>query len=571
MTGQQTINKNENKVLLCIFDGFGVGDKTPSNAISSARTPNLDKALKKYPHSLLRTNGRSVGLPDGQMGNSEVGHTTIGAGRIYKQKLLTINESIDNGTFGRKKEIINLIKNKNSKAVHLIGMFSSGGVHSSIKHLHALIEALGDKKKIFLHLFSDGRDVPPDYFQKQIKKITTICNGLDVTLATISGRFYAMDRDNRDERTLLSFNAIYNGKSENNFYIPRSDDGQDLQGISLGDSRGKSNVNHLRDIIAALYRKGITDEFIKPTIINDFSGIEESDDILFFNFRSDRMRQLTQHFIDKRTGDKFEKGLFNGEIVCMSDYFMNDINSTDNANNIDNVENTDNAKIDNEQQEGNKRNGKQYKPSILFTGEIITDSLGLLISKAGIRQLRIAETEKYAHVTYFLNCGIEKPFKNEDRKMIPSPKVKTYNLHPQMSAFEICEELLKAITNDDYGLIVVNFANCDMVGHTGDFIATVQAVECLDKILGEIIKNTEGSNWQTLLTSDHGNAEEMIDNNKTKHTQHTLNPVYCIGIGTAFKGCKFKNGSLSDIAPTILQLLNIEKSKNMSGESLIED
>ncbi|MBL0725528.1 MAG: 2,3-bisphosphoglycerate-independent phosphoglycerate mutase [Alphaproteobacteria bacterium] len=557
-------NKN-NKVLLCIFDGFGFSKIVKNNAIANAKTPHLNKILQNYPHSLLKTNGRAVGLPDNQMGNSEVGHSTIGSGRVTKQIISTVNDSIKDGSILKKNEIITLLDNNTADTIHLIGLYSNGGVHSSINHLHALIKALSGKK-ISLHLFSDGRDVPPNSFKDDINALQSACFGCNVSLATICGRYYGMDRDKRHERTELAFNAIFYGKGDNVSVTSANSILTPNNSQSLGRKFCADIISAIRNKVNAFYNSGTTDEFIKPIIINGFKGVQQFDDVVFFNFRADRMRQIVDMFLKAKhchgvfndvNKSNFDNGnicntfiskpYFKGNIVCMVNYFA------DNNNGDNFLPNSSSFSDNNPDSVCNISNRSDLK--ILFNSKFIPDSLGELIANAGMKQLRIAETEKYAHVTYFFNCGRETPFNNEDRIMISSPKVATYDLQPCMSATKLCDKLISNINLDSYDLIVANFANCDMVGHTGNFRAAVKAVECLDEILGRLVDTVKSCEYEMILTADHGNVEEMVDLNSTIHTQHTLNPVYFIGIGSFLQKCYLKDGSLCDVAPTILELL----------------
>ncbi len=480
-------------LLLIILDGWGYSKEKYGNAIMAAKTPFLDNLKKNYPNSLIETSGKSVGLPNGQMGGSEVGHLTIGSGRIILQKLTEINKDIQNNTFF-KKEILNeklkKLKKRNGD-LHLLGLFSYGGVHSNLNHLKALIKSAEDNgiKNIYIHAFLDGRDVHPMQAIKDLKG----WKDKDKIISLI-GRFYAMDRDNREERTAIAYNALVNGigvKTEN-----------------------------LLESLEESYKQGITDEFISPIISNKFSGIKEGDLVLFFNFRPDRMRQLVSSFLETK-----------GNFLSLVEY------------------------------------DKNFNFPILFPTECTKETLGEVLSKNNLRQLRIAETEKYAHITYFFNGGIEKPFLGEDRALIPSPKVLTYNLKPEMSAFELTDKLILLIKAKKYDFIVVNYANCDMVGHTGNFTATVKAVEAVDACLKKLFQNLKKDD-KILIVADHGNAEKMIAKNGGIFTAHTTNPVPFIFISS--EKAKVKNGSLVDIAPTILNILKIKKPTIMTGKSLIK-
>lgn len=505
-------------LMLMILDGWGLNPEATGNAILKANTPNFDRLMRHYPNTTLDAAGLAVGLPEGQMGNSEVGHLNIGAGRIVFQDYTRISEDIKNGNFYKNPVLISAMENalKNNKALHLMGLLSDGGVHSHINHLIALLK-LAKKynlKKVYIHAFLDGRDVPPANAGKYIEYIEGVMKEIHLgEIATISGRYYAMDRDRRWDRTEKAYNAIVFGEG--------------LTARSPLEALHKS------------YERKETDEFVVPTVIVDDKNnpkglVEEGDSIIFFNFRPDRARQLTYAFCNEDfEGFKRKKGFFRVNYVCMTQY---------NAN-------IKNAKI-------------AYKP------EPLKNIFAEVISKAGLRQLRIAETEKYAHVTFFFNGGVEKPFPNEDRILIPSPKVATYDMMPEMSANEVTEKVIEKINEDIYDVIIMNYANTDMVGHTGDFDATVKAVETVDRCMGKVVESVHKKGGTILVTSDHGNAEQMLEYiSKEPHTAHTSNKVPLILIGD--KNYLLRAGKLADIAPTMLQLLNIEKPEEMTGKSLI--
>ena len=504
-------------VMLVILDGYGISDKTEGNAIKMANKPNIDKYIKEYPNTFIRTSGMDVGLPDGQMGNSEVGHTNIGAGRIVYQELTRITKSIKHGDFFQKQEFLDVIENckKNNTKLHLFGLLSNGGVHSHNSHLYALIELAKREglKDVFVHCFLDGRDVPPDSGKEFIEELEIKLKEIGIgKIATVMGRYYAMDRDNRWERVKIAYDCMVNGT-------------------------GLKSESAIKAVIDS-YQKNELDEFIKPTIIienqNPVAVISENDGVICYNFRPDRARELTRTFVDKDfNGFLRGKGFFSLKYVSMTQYdktFENILVA--------------------------------YKP------ENLENTFGEYISKNGLNQLRIAETEKYAHVTFFFNGGVEKVYDGEDRALIPSPKVATYDLKPEMSAYEVTEEALKRIDSKKYDCIILNFANPDMVGHTGFIDATKKAVEVIDDCLGKIVNKVLEQQGVLLITADHGNAEQMIDfNNGGPFTAHTSNivPLYILGLGNI----EVKDGRLSDLAPTMLKILELPKPKEMTGNSLI--
>ncbi|MDO9578776.1 MAG: 2,3-bisphosphoglycerate-independent phosphoglycerate mutase [Candidatus Cloacimonadales bacterium] len=509
-----------NKALLLIIDGFGINESDYGNAVAAAKMPNYDKFIAENPHSKLGASGFNVGLLKDDMGNSEVGHLNIGAGRIVYQLNSLIMKNIADGAFFQNPILLSAIthaKKHNSK-LHLMGLLSNGNVHTNIDHLWALLklckqEGLG---QVYYHAFMDGRDTLPhsgiDFMKQFLQKSNEIGIG---RIATISGRYYAMDRDNRWDRIKKAYDAIVRGKGEE-----YSDPIQAIQ---------------------ASYDNEITDEFIIPKVMMEngkpFAKIEENDAVIAFNFRADRMRQIT-HSLKIPGFEKFEIEKFeNLKFISLSEY---DINFNEYI-------------------------------EVAFRLQPLENILGKIVSEKGLKQLRMAETEKYAHVTFFFNAGVEKPFPNEDRILVNSPKVATYDLQPEMSAFEVCDKLVNSIQSDKYDLIVTNFANCDMVGHTGVFAAAVQAVETVDTCLGKIIPAANKHGFNILLTADHGNAEKMLDEEGRIFTAHSKNPVPFI-VNAGKKLIKnLRDGILADIAPTILDLMNIEKPKEMTGESLIEE
>lgn len=502
-------------VMLIILDGWGVGEDYPGNAVRQADTPNFDRLMNGNPNSTLEASGLEVGLPVGQMGNSEVGHLNIGAGRVVYQELPRISKAIEDGDFFEKKEFLQAIENakKNNSKVHLMGLVSDGGVHSHIEHLYGLLELMkrNNQEEVYLHVFLDGRDVPPTIGKEHLSQLVDKMDEIGVgKIATVSGRYYAMDRDKRWDRIKLAYDAITKGIGERN--------------------------NDPVSAIDESYKDGVNDEFIMPTVITEnnkpVATVKEGDSIIFFNFRPDRARQLTRAFLDVEF-EGFEREKINDLFyVTMTEYDKT-------------IENT----------------------HVAYRSEAPDNTLSQYISEKGLNQLKIAETEKYAHVTFFLNGGIEEPYKNEDRALIPSPKVATYDLKPEMSAIEVKDEVISRLNSDKYDLIILNFANPDMVGHTGVIAAVKKAVETVDTCLGEIIEVIERKNGKALITSDHGNSEKLLDPNGNPVTSHTTNKVPLILVGQ--ENVKLKDGKLADLAPTLLDLMGLEKPAEMTGETLI--
>ncbi|AEV67827.1 2,3-bisphosphoglycerate-independent phosphoglycerate mutase [Acetivibrio clariflavus] len=504
-------------VVLVILDGYGINPKTEGNAIAAANKPNMDRLMKEFPNTIVRTSGMDVGLPHGQMGNSEVGHTNIGAGRIVYQELTRITKSIEDGDFFEKKEFLDAIDNckKNNSKLHLFGLVSDGGVHSHNTHLYALVELAKRQglKDVYIHCFFDGRDVPPDSAKGYVEELEAKLKEIGVgKIASVMGRYYAMDRDNRWERVQLAYDAMVLGKG--------------LEASNAGEA------------VAASYAREEYDEFVKPTVIKEngkpVATIGENDSIIFFNFRPDRAREITRTFIEEDfSGFKREKGYFPVKFVCMTQYDKT----------FKNVE-------------------------VAFKPESLENTFGEYISKKGYRQLRIAETEKYAHVTFFFNGGVEAVYEGEDRVLIPSPKVATYDLKPEMSAYEVTDEVVKRINSKEYDVIILNYANSDMVGHTGVFEAAKAAVEAVDECIGRVVSAVQAQNGVVLITADHGNSEQMVDyETGGPFTAHTTNPVPLIVVGLG--DVKLREGRLADLAPTMLDIMNLEKPKEMTGESLI--
>lgn len=508
-------------IALIIMDGYGMNPEKEGNAVLAANTPNLDSYVANYPHCTIHTSGMDVGLPRGQMGNSEVGHTNLGAGRVVYQELTRVTKEIEEENFFEKKEFLSAIENciQNGTSLHLLGLLSDGGVHSHNTHLYALLELAKKQglEKVFVHCFFDGRDVPPDSalgFTMELEdKIKEIGVG---TIASIMGRYYAMDRDNRWDRVKLAYDAMVLGQG--------------------------NNASDAVQAVKASYDNEVMDEFVLPTVITKdgkpLSCIDAKDSVIFFNFRPDRAREITRVFMDPNfNGFERAKGFFPLNFVCMTQY---DITFLD-------------------------------FPGISFAylPENLDNTFGEVISRNGLTQLRIAETEKYAHVTFFFNGGVETEYPGEDRALISSPKVATYDLKPEMSAYEVAKEAVARVNSSKYDVIVLNFANCDMVGHTGFFDAAVKAVETVDKCVGDVVDAVLAQGGIALLTADHGNAEQMID--PVTHgpfTAHTTLPVSLTMVG-ADKGMNLKDGKLADIAPTMLSLLGIEKPVEMTGKNLI--
>lgn len=499
---------------LIILDGFGCREETKGNAIAAARTPHLDHLMASCPHTRIGASGMDVGLPDGQMGNSEVGHTNIGAGRIVYQELTRITKSFDEGEALGNPALTAAMENarRPGQALHLMGLLSDGGVHSHIRHLYGLMEMARRfaVERVYLHCFMDGRDVPPTSgiefiaaLQQKIKEL-----GLG-QIATVSGRYYAMDRDNRWERVKLAYDAIVNGEGN-----------KDPDPVA---------------VMQKSYDAGVTDEFIVPTVVTEGAGIKAGDSVIFFNFRPDRARELTRTLVDPDfAGFEREKGFFPLTYICMTQYDAT----------MPNVE-------------------VAYRP------ESLANTLGEYLSRLGKTQLRIAETEKYAHVTFFFNGGVEAPYEGEDRVLIPSPKVATYDLQPEMSAYAVTDEAVRRIESGRYDVIILNYANCDMVGHTGVFEAAVKAVEAVDTCLGRLLAALEKAGGRAFLTADHGNADQMADENGAPFTAHTTNPVPFVAIG--FGDVTLRSGGrLADIAPTMLQAMGLPQPEEMTGRSLLE-
>ena len=494
-----------------ILDGFGIAP-AEGNAIAAAKKPNLDKIFAENPHTQIGASGLDVGLPDGQMGNSEVGHTNIGAGRIVYQELTRITKSAQEGDMDKNPALLKAMENakENGKALHLMGLLSDGGVHSHNTHLYALLEMAKRQglEKVFVHCFMDGRDVPPssgkDYVKELMEKLQEIGVG---KIATVMGRYYAMDRDNRWERVEKAYAAMVYGEGLE----------ADCPLCAMQNS----------------YDNDVTDEFVVPTVVKGAEPIEAGDSVIFYNFRPDRAREITRTLVDPDfSGFERKKGFFPLTYVCMTQYDAT----------MPNVE-------------------VAYKP------ESLENTFGEYISNKGLTQLRIAETEKYAHVTFFFNGGVEKQYPGEDRILVKSPAVATYDLQPEMSAYEVTDKMVEAVKSGKYDALILNYANCDMVGHTGVFEAAVKAVEAVDTCVGRVVEAVKEMGGCVLLTADHGNADKMVDEDGEPFTAHTTNPVpFCV----INHPCQLREGGrLADIAPTMLKVLGLPQPAEMTGESII--
>ncbi|MGN0569109.1 MAG: 2,3-bisphosphoglycerate-independent phosphoglycerate mutase [Candidatus Fimenecus sp.] len=506
-------------VVLCIMDGFGYNPSDYGNAIVAANTPRLDEIFKNNPMTYIGASGMDVGLPDGQMGNSEVGHTNIGAGRVVYQELTRITKSIQDGDFFQNDAFLKAVENckLNDSALHLIGLLSDGGVHSHNTHLYALLE-LAKKNglgKVYVHALLDGRDVPPSSGVEYIAQLEDKMSEIGVgKIATVMGRFYAMDRDNMWDRVGMAYNAMVNREG--------------ILTDSALDAVKKSYETIDED------GKNLTDEFVMPTVVAGGAPIAANDSVIFFNFRPDRAREITRTFVDPDFNGFERKAFFPLYYVCMTQYDAE----------MPNVE-------------------------VAFKPEALTNTMGEYLSKLGKTQLRIAETQKYAHVTFFYNGGEEKTYPGEDRILIDSPKISTFDLKPEMSAYEVCDAACEQILSGKYDVVILNYANCDMVGHTGIFDAAVKAVEAVDTCVGKLVDAVMQMDGVILITADHGNADKMYEDDGSPFTAHTTNPVPLVVVG---KDCKLKQqgGRLCDLSPTMLDIMGLEQPKEMSGVSLIE-
>ncbi len=497
-------------LVLIIMDGFGLDHNTEGNAIHAAATPNLSRLFAECPFTAIGASGMDVGLPDGQMGNSEVGHTNIGAGRVVYQELTRITKSINDGDFQKNDVLCAAMDNAKSHALHLIGLLSDGGVHSHLNHLFGLLDMAkaSGVSNVFVHCLMDGRDVPPSSGKDFVAALQAKLDELGVgSIATVMGRYYAMDRDNRWDRVEKAYAAMVYGEGEQN-----------------------------EDAVAAMaasYDAGVTDEFVVPTVCDKNGKITAGDSVVFFNFRPDRAREITRTFVDPDfNGFERKNGFFPLTYVCMTQY---------------------DATMPNVQ--------------VAFKPQSLGNTLGEYLGKHDMTQLRIAETEKYAHVTFFFNGGVEREFPGEDRVLINSPKVATYDLQPEMSAYLVCDAVVERIRSGKYDVIILNYANCDMVGHTGVFDAAKAAVEAVDTCVGKTVEAVLDMGGIALITADHGNADRMAEEDGSPFTAHTTNPVpFCV-VG---HDCTLREGGrLCDIAPTMLEILGLEQPADMDGQSLI--
>ena len=496
---------------LIIMDGFGLAPQSPGNAVTNAPTPNLDKIFAECPGCKLSASGLDVGLPEGQMGNSEVGHTNIGAGRVVFQDLPHISRDIESGAFFQNPAYLEAMANCREwgSALHLMGLLSDGGVHSHITHLFALLKMAQEQgiEKVYVHCFLDGRDVPPTSGKHFVEQLQAKIQQLGVgQIASVMGRYYAMDRDKRWDRVQRAYDAIACGQAP-----------------------------YEEDAAAAVqksYDAGVTDEFMEPVVCLKNVQIRDNDSVIFFNFRPDRAREITRCLVDEDFTDVERKnGFIPVDFVCTTEYDATMPNVT-----------------------------------VAYPRQKLENIFGEYISKLGLTQLRIAETEKYAHVTFFFNGGVEQVFPGEDRCLIPSPKVATYDLQPEMSAYAVTEEVVQRILSGNYDVIILNFANCDMVGHTGVYEAACKAVSTVDECVGKVVEATSKMGGVSLITADHGNAERMIDSDGEPFTAHTTNlvPFYIVGANV-----QLRDGRLADIAPTMLDLMGLEKPAEMDGQTLI--
>ncbi|MBE6940379.1 MAG: 2,3-bisphosphoglycerate-independent phosphoglycerate mutase [Ruminococcaceae bacterium] len=500
---------NKAPTTLIIMDGFGMAPSGPTNAVSVASTPVLDRLFAEYAHTTLSASGLDVGLPDGQMGNSEVGHTNIGGGRVVFQDLPRINRAIEDGSFFRNEAYNKAMEDclKNGGSLHLYGLLSDGGVHSHIRHLFALLEMAKQKglEKVYVHAFLDGRDVSPTSGRDFVAQCADKCAQLGVgKIATVMGRYYAMDRDKRWERVQMAYDAMVYG-----------------QGIRNADPVAA---------VEASYAAGVTDEFVEPVVCDPEGTISDRDSVIFFNYRPDRAREITRALVDPEF-DGFQREYFPTTYVCNTEY-------------------------------------DATMPNVLVAWPriLMRNGLGEYLSSVGMTQLRIAETEKYAHVTFFFNGGVETQYPGEDRVLVNSPKVATYDLQPEMSAPEVCERCVERIESGQYDVIILNFANCDMVGHTGVLEAAVKAVETVDTCVGRVVDATLKMGGIAMVTADHGNAEQMEEPDGKPMTAHTTNLVPFILCGA---GSQLRPGRLADIAPTILDVMGLACPEEMDGQTLI--
>lgn len=502
-------------VMLMILDGWGLGETSSTNAVTCAHTPRLDYLFNHYPHTSLACSGEDVGLPAGQMGNSEVGHMNIGSGRIVYQELTRITKAIKDGDFFTNPVLVEAMQQakKRGKKLHLLGLLSDGGVHSHIDHVFGLLKLAKEQglSEVYVHAFLDGRDTPPQSAVTYIEQLEQYMSSLGVgKIATVAGRYYAMDRDKRWERVVQAYDIMTSGK------------GDKFTTAVLG--------------IKANYAKNVTDEFVLPFQIAGINGqVEAGDSMICFDFRPDRVREITRAFVDED---------FSGFTRCASAYPVHYVCMT--------------------------QYDATIKAQVAFPPATLNNTLGQVVAAAGLKQLRIAETEKYAHVTFFFNGGVEEPNAGEDRELIPSPKVATYDLQPEMSAYLVTEKLLELLDKNIYDVIILNFANPDMVGHTGVLSAAVKALEAVDECVGSVVDKVQKLGGVVCITADHGNLEQMEDPvTHAPYTAHTTNPVPFLVVG-AGSGVELSSGRLADIAPTMLELLALDIPKEMTGQSLLK-
>ena len=501
------------KALLMILDGWGIGPHDKSNAIWETPTPYWDSLIANYPNSRLKACGEDVGLPAGQMGNSEVGHLNIGGGRIVYQDLVKINKAIADGSILKNPEVVKAYTyaKETGKGLHIMGLTSTGGVHSSMDHLFALCDIAKEYglEKVYLHCFMDGRDTDPESGKGFIQDVENHLAKSTGVIATITGRYYAMDRDKRWDRVKLAYDQLVNGE-------------------------GRKSDNMVQAMQES-YDEGVTDEFVKPVVNSTVDGrIKEGDVVIFFNYRNDRAKELTQVLTQQDMPEQGTHTITDLQFFCMTPY-----------------------------------DSSFTGVGILFPKENVQNTLAEYISSKGLKQLHIAETEKYAHVTFFFNGGREAPFEGEDRILVPSPKVATYDLKPEMSAYEVKDKLVAAIGEKKYDWIVVNYANGDMVGHTGVYEAIEKAVKAIDECVKDTVEAAKAADYEVIIIADHGNADHAVNPDGTPNTAHSLNDVPCVYV-TANKDAKIENGRLADVAPTILQIMGLEQPAEMTGKGLIE-
>ncbi|MCU0436531.1 MAG: 2,3-bisphosphoglycerate-independent phosphoglycerate mutase [Raineya sp.] len=499
------------KVILMILDGWGIPQNPKVSAIDLANTPFVDSLYKKYPHSHLNASGLAVGLPDGQMGNSEVGHMNIGAGRIVYQDLVKINQAFEKKEINQDKNLLKAFQyaKENNKNIHLIGLVSDGGVHSHINHLKGLCDVTKEQNfdRAFIHVFTDGRDTDPQSGLSFVEDLQKHIKDSKVQIASLIGRYYAMDRDKRWERVKLAYDLLVKGEGE--------------------------ETENVLESIQKSYEAGVTDEFIKPIKVKNTPNIKEGDVVLCFNFRTDRGREITQVLTQADFPDFGMKKL--------SLHYITLTNYDDTFENV----------------------------KVIFDKDNLSNTLGEVLAKAGKKQIRIAETEKYPHVTFFFSGGREEPFEGEKRILCPSPKVATYDLKPEMSAYEITEAICPELEKREADFICLNFANPDMVGHTGSMEAAIKACETVDKCTEKVVKTALANNYHVIIIADHGNADYMVNEDGSPNTAHTTNLVPCILVSNNLQHLKLKNGVLANVAPTILDLMDIPKSSEMNEESLL--